>query len=101
VRQVTVVSFTPSVRDQELHTVFHFPDHGKPRKLRVVGSILAQIVDGPTAARSTYVIEPAFVFDGKVALGTDYMDSASVIAVPSGWADEARAVDEYKRRTKV
>lgn len=97
-RQVTVVSFTPSVRDQEFHAVFYFSEGGRPRKLKVVGSVLAQVIDGPTAARSTYVIEPAFIFDGKVALGTDYMDSPNVIAVPTGWAEEARAADEQKRR---
>ena len=101
-RQVSVTSYTPSVRDQELHPVFHFPDQGKPRKLSVVGSVLARVREFKWKApfiSTRYVIAPVFRLEDRIVLGTDYMDSTSVIAVPSGWADEARAVEERQRRT--
>ena len=100
-RQIKVVSFTPSVRDQEFHAVFYFPEGGRPRKLRVIGSVLAQVsefVGAEPFTATRFVLEPAFAFQDRIVLGTDYMDSTSVIAVPSGWAEEARATDEHKRR---
>jgi len=83
VRQVTVLSFTPN---QELHAVFHFPQHGRPRKLQVVGSVLAQVnefVGAEPFTATRYVIEPVFAFEDRIALGTEFMDSPSVIAVPA------------------